>query len=250
MDILDIEKYESEESESETESESEESESETAYGEFKFRIQLTTSHNKTDVYLIKKNEKYYIIKGPFLNDTIPKKYIEMQLIKQELGLPIINTKLIYMYPDRWLEGVPLGIRNKCIRTKKYPFLVIDSLLTESEYKLKMHSSKLWTSTQVIDIDKIKIHFKDYDDLSKQQLIDYYNALAYRIKYKYSDLANRNFLIYKDRLYSIDEESVNESFNLLNELKKNKYEYLKTNYKKYRKYMNEKLVKYTDNEFMN
>lgn len=80
--------------------------------------------------------------------------------------------------------------------------------------------------------------------------NYYNALAYRIKYKYSDLANRNFLIYKDRLYSIDEESVNESFNLLNELKKNKYEYLKTNYKKYRKYMNEKLVKYTDNEFMN
>jgi hypothetical protein len=59
-------------------------ERESLMGEFMFRIQLTTSDNKTDVYLIKDNEKYYIVKGPYLNDHICKRYLELQDIKKEL----------------------------------------------------------------------------------------------------------------------------------------------------------------------
>jgi len=225
-------------------------EKESNFGEFKFRIQLTTSNSKTDVYLVTKDGKSYIMKGPFLNDEIPKKYIDMQNKKMEYGLPIINTKLVYLYPDRWPEGVPLGVRNKINRNKKYPFLVIDSIIPESKFKTRVHSSKVWEPTTVIDPLKVDIHFKKFDELNKQQMIDFYNAIAYRMKYKYTDLALRNFIIDKERLYSIDEESVSDNFSLLNELKKNNYGFIKSNYKKYRKFIHPKLVKYLDNEFEN
>lgn len=241
------EKEEKEESEEEKE-ESEEEESEKKFGKFKFRIQLTTSNNKTDVYMITKNDNDYIMKGPYKDDIVPKKYISMQKEKQKYNLPIIETKIVYLYPDRWSDGVGLGIRNKLSRTKKYPFLMIKSLIPASEFVLRKHSSKKWEETEVIDPEKTRIHFTELDSLNKQQLIDFYNALAYRMKHKYTDLAMRNFIIDDKRLYSIDEESVNEDFNLLNELKKSKYEFVKNNYPKYRKYLNEKLISILDEEF--
>jgi hypothetical protein len=221
---------------------------ESEYASFISRVQLTTSNGKTDVYLAERDGITYIIKGPFLDDTILKKYLEYQVEKATYGMPTLDNTIVYMIPDRWPEGLPLGIRNKVDRTKAYPFLVVRSLIPKENYHFRTHSSKLWPETQVLEPYLCEIHFNNLDILTDNQKLDFLNAIGFRLKYKLSDLGLRNFLIYNDRLYSIDEESVNPDFNLLFELKKNNYKKVKTWYTMYKDKINKKLVKYLDTEF--
>ncbi len=221
---------------------------ESEFGEFRFRIQLTTSHSKTDVYLVTVNNKPYIVKGPFKNSDTIDTYLELQQKKKKLGIPVIKSRKEYMIPDRWMSGLPLGIRNKLDRTKSYPFLIVKSLISFDSYTTKMHKSKLWPDTEVLDPDKTVLHIKSLDDLNKQQSIDYLNAIAFRIRYKLSDVALRNFLVDSDHVYSIDEESMNDDFSLLTELKKTNYRKTEDMFKKYKKHVHVKLVKYLNSEF--
>jgi hypothetical protein len=222
---------------------------ESQFARFVSRVQLTTSNGKTDVYLADIGEHdTYIIKGPFHNDSVIAKYLEYQVEKESYGMATLENKIVYMIPDRWPEGVPLGVRNVMDRQKAYPFLVVKSLLHSSEFVYRTHKSALWPDTQVIDPYKCSVHFDNLDCLSENQRVDFLNSLGFRLKYKLSDLGLRNFLIHGDRLYSIDEESVNMNFSLINELKKNNYTKVRDYYTKLKDRVNPHLVEYLEKEF--
>ena len=220
-------------------------EKESEFGDFKFRIQLTTSKFKTDVYLVEINSQPVIVKGPYRSCETVKQYLFYQEEKKRLGLPIVNSQICYFYPDRWLSGVPLGLRNSLDRNLKYPFLISQSLIPIKDFKLRIHSSKLWPPTEVIDPKITDLHLQSIINLSTSESIDFLNALGFRCKYKLSDLAFRNFLKVSGRVYSIDEESTSADFNLLGELKINNCRVLQKLFATMSDKMHPELVQYLE-----
>lgn len=209
---------------------------ESEFGEFQFRIQLTTSANKTDVYLVvsKDTKQPLIVKGPYQDAIVPTRFLELQTEKSKYGLPVVKCNLVWMMPDRWSDPddqVPLGYRRRIDLSKPYPFLVTESVIPLSKYVTRTHSSKLWKPTVVIDPEKTDLHVHMLS-VTGQSLVDLYGAIAFRIKHGLTDLAERNFLQVGDRVISVDEESTG-TVDLLTELKKNRFEYLKSHWKDHR-----------------
>jgi hypothetical protein len=209
---------------------------------FVIRTQLTTSRSKTDVYFIEEDGVLKVMKGPFPNDedtiNLIRNLEKYKNIKIELGLPTIGFFALKLIPDRWPLGVPLGIRNEINRNKPAYFIIFDSLITNpAELKTRMHSSKKWPETRVVDWKQTPLHldFKQRP-LSDNEMIDYVTSLLFRYKYRLGDLADRNFLRANNRVYSIDEESIrSEPLNFRTELKKNRcnsiIKWLETNFDK-------------------
>jgi hypothetical protein len=206
--------------------------------EFIVRTQLSTGNHKMDVYFAKDNTgKLVIVKGPYANQT------EIEILERNTkwkkinGLPYIPYKIVKMIPDRWSEGVPLGARNTIDRSKPAWFIIFDSLIEEDEIKTKIHSSKVWPETEVVDWNKMaQFHFKyKMGNRTEQELNDYVSALLFRYIRGISDLADRNFLLYNGRVISIDEDIEGKNVNIYTELRKNKadyiYNWLNKNYNK-------------------
>jgi hypothetical protein len=114
--------------------------------------------------------------------------------------------------------------------------VFDSYIEEEEICTKMHRSKVWPETEVVDWDKIPFHF-DYKTrpLTDQEYVDYIHAVLFRYLLGISDYADRNFVMKDGRVISIDEDVENKPINVYDTLKKNKaavlYQWLKDNYHK-------------------
>jgi hypothetical protein len=199
--------------------------------------QITTGSHKMDVYFAKDNNgKLVVVKGPYSN----KKQIDIIMRntewKKQNNLPYVPFKVAKMIPDRWPDGIPLGSRNSIDRTKASWFIVYDSLINEDDIRIKIHSSKMWPETRVVDWDKIPFHFEyKSGKRTSQEIIDYTQAILFRYIRGISDYADRNFLLYKGRVLSIDEDIENKTVNIYSELRKNKAEYLynwiKKNYDK-------------------
>ena len=158
---------------------------------------------------------------------------------------MIEAQCVYLFPDRWIEGVPLGIRNTINRNNKYPFMISKSLIARENIVFRIHNSKLWGDTMVIDPDKTLLHFKFKDFMfHKDIIIKYLNLIAIRIKFGCGDLADRNFLLKNQILYSIDEETISDplvSENLMNELRTNKYNFLKNKITEYYDFIHKDLI---------
>jgi hypothetical protein len=131
-------------------------------------------------------------------------------------MPYIEQHIEFMIPNRWPEGVPLGIRNKISRTTPAPFLISTSILPKI-LPLKTHSSVRWPATVVPDWDKITNHVGPFK-LNDKQMIDYINALLMRKQFGISDLADRNFLYLNNRIVSIDEDTRDKDVNFVKELR--------------------------------
>lgn len=205
---------------------------------FVVRSQLTTSVFKMDVYFARDTHtnKFIVVKGPYKNRdeiNILKRNTEW---KMKHNLPYIPFVIRSLIPDRWPEGIPLSARNKVKRSEPSYFLVFDSVIDPSEIQTKYHSSKLWPSTEVVDWDKLALHF-DYQSrpLTEQEWKDYVHSLLFRYVFGISDLADRNFIMKNGRVISIDENVEGHVVDLYAILKKNKaeavYQWLKTNYHK-------------------
>jgi hypothetical protein len=201
---------------------------ESEYCQFVSRIQLTTSATRCDTYYGMKDDQLIFVKGPYLTEQPIANYLEVQEFKAKHNISYIDGQLVYLIPDRWPEGVPLGLRNSLDRTKGWPFLITKSIIPLSEIVFRTHSSKLWPPTQVIDPVATPLHISVFT-LTRKQLYDYFCQLAVRLHFKISDLADRNFLVRGDCVYSIDEEQRSNKISLLTELKQTKYEYLKMMY---------------------
>ncbi len=195
---------------------------ETELYEFHVRTQLNTGKSKSDVYVATRvaDGACVIVKGPLSSETAAHNMLEFKAWKETHGLPTIATELVHMIPDRWSSGVPLGLRNSVDRTKVAPFLVFECLVPLGELKRKMHESKVWPPTEVVDWGQVKLHL-DIDALNDDEMRDYVRALCARWAWGVSDLADRNFLCTHGRVYSIDEEYRGRDVNFAVELKKHK-----------------------------
>ena len=199
--------------------------------EFVTRIQLVTSNSKTDTYYATFAGELMFVKGPFKDDKVIKDFIKFQDEKKELNIPYIeNVYCLYLYPNRWLEGTPIGLRNSVNRNEKYAFMVCKSLFEMSEIKTKMHRSLKWPETEVVDT-KNCIDINVYE-LNEYEFLEYLKVIAYRISRNLGDLADRNFMKKEGRIYSIDEEVIKKEIDLLSSFGKQKYEYIKSKYVEY------------------
>lgn len=196
---------------------------ETQY-KFIIRAQLNTSQNKMDVYFAKKNNRIYVIKGPYPK----KKNIDtlklITQIKKDNNIDYVPFKIKRMIPNRW-TSVPLGIRNKIDVAKSHYFIIFDSLI--ENFPNKIHSSKLWPPTQVVDWNSINLHL-DWNTrpLSDIEMKYYVDMIIFRYILGISDLADRNFLRQNEKIYSIDEDIMGRNIDLKKALKKNKCEIIK------------------------
>lgn len=191
--------------------------------EFVVRTQLTTSSTKMDVYFARDNTgKLVVIKGPYSERTEIDILISHTEWKKANGLPYHTFVVRELIPDRWPEGVPLGARNRINRSQPAYFLVLDSYLQESELRTMNHSSTLWPVTEVVDWKQIPFHFTyKQRPLTQQEYKDYIHALLFRYVFGISDWADRNFLMSKGRVISIDEEIENRELDVYATVQKNK-----------------------------
>lgn len=215
-------------------------ESETQIGNFIMRIQLTTSRNKCDVYLVERNGMPYIVKGPYSDSKTVDRFLELQKLKAEYGIACTEARKISCLPDRWPEGVPLGLRNSVDRSRKYGFLISNSLIPLNKFVSRMHGSNIWPKTLVMDPAKTTLH-AGMDQLDEKELLDYYCCVGFRLKFGLSDMAKRNFLYANGRVYSIDEESVKSDINLQNELRGDRWKILSEKWSEYKKKIPNSLV---------
>jgi hypothetical protein len=200
---------------------------ETEEYEFLVLTQITTSGMKQDVYFARDKEgKLVVIKGPYSN----KKQIDVLLRntnwKKDNNIPYILFEVKQMIPNRWPDGIPLGFRNTIDRTKPAWFIIFDSVIPEDKIQKKIHSSKLWPETQVVDWDKIPLHFEYKSGVrTEKEMTDYVRSIFFRYIRGVSDFADRNFLLADGRVISIDEDIEERDVNMYKELRKNKAEYV-------------------------
>lgn len=159
---------------------------------------------------------------------------------------IEDVQCIWMIPNRWPDGTPIGLRNKLDRSQKWPFMVCKSVYAMSELHIKHHSSVKWPITEVIDTSTC-INVTVYS-LTEHQLVDYLTAIAFRVQYNIGDLADRNFMIKEDRVYSVDEEVTQHKVNLLTSFKPKKYNYVKQQYIKNKHMLSSWVTTILDKEF--
>lgn len=185
------------------------------------RAQLTTGHAKCDVYFARDvgNGTTVVVKGPLPSVDAATRSIDFQAWKRAHGIPALDARLVWLVPDRWPEGVPLGVRNRVDRTRPAPFLVSASLVDAAALRVKTHSSKLWPPTAVADWTARPLHLH-WDALTPLGKRDYVAALLARYAFGISDLADRNFLVAQSgRVVSVDEECRGRRVDFAVELKK-------------------------------
>ena len=224
--------------------------------DFVVRIQLTTSDQKQDTYYAEYNSDLYFVKGPFRDRSVVDEYVRFQTLKKERGFPYMkDVYCVMMYPDRWTpEETPIGYRKSIDPTKKYAFLIAKSLFPKDTLKTHIHSSVKWPLTKVIDdrqTDGMRVNVFELED---QMMVDYLNAIGFRLEYNIGDFADRNFLRISSmcsndpskeptRVLSVDEEVMkNRKISLKSELKSDKkYEQVMNAFKQYKDQLDPKTV---------
>lgn len=250
-----------------------------SYYTFIVRAQPNTSSSKADAYFAEDpiTGEFLFIKGPLKCIKDAENSINMNSWKKDNNLPYMNSlKIKMLIPDRWIDGVPLGIRNTIDRTKEAPFLIsestidkdkiISNIITYGEYKV-LKKDKTISKTWPLDLELVNwfnIHSHlQINSLNDAEFTDYVLNLLARWLFGISDLADRNFLRKNGHIYSIDEEYKDKNVSFWNELRKNKckiiYDWINNNYEKFvfdrvnkwnlpEKYI-EKHYKLLDNDFV-
>lgn len=174
--------------------------------QFRVRVQLVCSTFRQDTYFAKdkKTGKEVFVKGPFKSEEQADFAIGVMNLRKSLGERYIQTEKVMLIPD--LLTSPLSQRNYCDKDKAYAFLVSENLCKE-EIITKMHSSKLWPETEVVDWERMKSS-KPFNAMKVDEDIfkDYVRHLLFRKIIRVGDIADRNFLLIDKDLYSVDEDA--------------------------------------------
>lgn len=200
--------------------------------EFLNRVQLICSQFGQDTYFALDGEQVVVVKGPFLSLKSIEKFRKVEAFKKKYDIACIHTECIWMIPDRWGK-IPLGIRNHILPFREYPFLVSKSLLERDKIITRVHSSKKWPDTIVLDPKRVSIHLDFWKIKDSELMIQYLELLAVRIHFGLGDMADRNFLLCNSIMYGIDEDNDFRTVNLLSSLKKKKYQSVCEHFKKYK-----------------
>jgi hypothetical protein len=196
---------------------------ESELGRFLIRAQLVTGNAKTDTYYVEdENNNILFVKGPL--DADPENlalFLNVQKSKEALGLPSLSYQILYLIPDQFGD-TPLGLRNRINRNKPHPFIVCDALFDEVDIPMRIHSSKLWPPTELVDFDQVTsfshFDFKKMkkDDEATKTLV---KTLLFRYVFGLGDIAPRNFIVKGENFYSIDEDIIDKDFDFEINLKR-------------------------------
>ena len=205
------------------------------FGKEFVRAQLVCSNAKQDTYFANDNGKVVFVKGPYINRSDIGNIRVKEVIKNFPEINHIDFSVEELIPDLFdKSNLPvLGIRNTLDNlTKPYPFMIMKDIVGFNSVKdipKKHKDSKCWPMTEVVDFDKVnsdnpKINFVNLelimsdDNLMKEYILN--------IMFKYilgiPDLADRNFYVKNNKIFSIDLDSIGKSFNIKGSLRDKKY----------------------------
>lgn len=258
-------KYEKKEKDEKEDFFAKHSDLETDYAKFIVRAQLVTGNTKTDTYFGEKNGKVIFIKGPFKeSEEEMQSVMDMQEIKQIVGLPTIEYRVVMLKPNRDTidmekavddptkkkdkkEG--LGFRKTCNRSKLYPFLVSEVLFSDNKNSIpiKKHGSVTWPDdTEILDLDRVKgMKHTSFDQIRDPDMKRMYvENIMFRYITGMPDLASRNFVVKDNLVYSIDEDSIEKDFDLEKAFsKKNQFAIFVDELRRNKEYYNKILFRY-------
>lgn len=180
---------------------------------FQVRAQLCCSESKTDVYFAFDNEtkKNVVVKGPLPQRSSYASCVQANNWKRSVGLPYLETIRQAELGVDMFSSAPIGVRKKYENGAPGHFIIFDSLLdrppTSKDHVLK--SSKRYADEEVIDWKNFSQHvftYKNWNNYSAQVKKDYVHGLIGRYINSFGDFADRNFMLAKGRLYSLDEDT--------------------------------------------
>lgn len=195
--------------------------------EFLFRAQLTPGDNKSDVYMARAGDgTLLVVKGPYDRDTTPRSAATASEWLRANGLPYHGCALMNLYPDRWPEGVPLGRRNFIPCAKLSPFLVME-YIGDSLPATRTHSSTRWPPTEVLESDASWKVIEMWEGAAEPVKAWYVLALFSKFVLGVCDWADRNFVLYRGRIYAIDNDVAEHKWPSFEaELRGRKHTYIK------------------------
>ena len=211
--------------------------------DFIVRAQLVTSHGKTDTYYAKYKGKTYFVKGPFLHNKGIDEFIKIQNEKEKYGLRTQKYYRVKMKVDRWPERPGIGVR-KSFGVDDYGYFLIGKSMID-DFVIIEKESKTWSKTKVVDLSKFSVNVFKLNDM---QMVSYINNVGFRLKYNLYDFADRNFMLFGDYVYSIDENKKNGDVDLRAELKSKKFEFVRKEYNRLKGKVNKKFLKVLSKEF--
>ena len=193
------------------------------------RAQLVCSDSRQDTYfaLSKKDGLLYFVKGPYVDKDDVMIPIRIADLKKKLGLSYMEYKVEQLIPDMF-DVHPVGLRNKLDLTKSYSFLVTRAMLP-IHYPQKIHSSKKWPPTKVVDWDNetLKKYISPIDAQLPSNLMSVYiDNLFFRFIVGIPDPANRNFIVTRGTIYAVDEENYGQNVKFAHQLGKDMIERIK------------------------
>ena len=195
--------------------------------EFRIRAQLTCSKCRGDTYFAfdTQNGDKVFIKGPYTNLEGAQYPVKIYRLKKFFKyIEGVSVKIMTLIPDAFPD-VPMGLRTKVDREKEYPFLISEDQCELDKFPVRIHSSKLWPPTEIVDWDKVKTCRIPYVlTLLEENPVAFYCYtlnLLFRWVIGIPDAADRNFLLIGDKIMSIDEEGWGRETNMYTSLRKKK-----------------------------
>lgn len=190
---------------------------------FRVRTQLVCSAHKQDTYLATlANGEDVFVKGPF--DSIDT-FERIQRAKQNIGMHTIPYTSVLCLPNRWVDGTPLGYRNKCDRFREYIFVYTPCLIDLDGVYTITKTSKRWPETRVVDWSRYALHANMFT-LPPREMKELVECILFRYASGIPDFAARNFLSHAGRVYSIDEDIAGRAVNLFTELGRKRSVYVR------------------------
>ena len=212
---------------------------------FIVRAQLVTSMSKMDTYYAtdKTNGSVVFVKGPYLSKDKAAIAIHSSELKNILGINYIPVEMVLLQPD--LLETPLGLRHTINdKSIKRPFLIFKNLCG-NDLIITTKESKVWKPTPVVDWDKM-VTCQVFNVLKEKNLNiirQYIEQLLYRYIVGIGDLADRNFILAENKVYSVDEDSMGKDIKLCSNLKKKRTDVILSFLKKDIVYFNELISKW-------
>jgi len=195
------------------------------YYQFIIRADIPKTALSIDAYYaMTPNNKLVYIKGPYTTKDRIKALCNNTNWKQKNGISHVPFIIESLIPDRWPEGVPIGIRNTLDCSKRAYFIIFDSPIEIDTLPRTTMRSRKWSKTEIIDWNAIRFYYQ-YAISTEQQQLDYMHAILFRYVLGISNLSNDNFIMIGDRTISINEETEGESINFHTELSPAKIEYV-------------------------
>lgn len=177
-------------------------------GAFRYvvRGQLVPSAHKQDVYAAEHRVLGRVfVKGPYRSPEAAEAGVAAAEWKRGCGLPAARAVVLWLVPDRWPGGTPLGARNAVDRRAPAPFLVTESLLEEWPPRKAVKSSARWPPTEVLETDRSWDPVAMWGGASPTERRDYVLAICARYAMGIPDFADRNFCRSGGRVVGIDED---------------------------------------------